>query len=81
MLDIQASVLYVVRMSDLTARTIRQPTLEWPDPEPALPREPELGECCGSGCAPCVFDLYQEALERYRALHAAWTRRQVRHDQ
>lgn len=34
-------------------------------PEP--PREPEPEECCGQGCTPCVYDLYEAALERYRA--------------
>jgi Oxidoreductase-like protein, N-terminal len=31
------------------------------------PREPAPEECCGKGCTPCVFDVYGEALERYRA--------------
>jgi len=35
-------------------------------PDPPVPPEP--GECCGSGCTPCVFDLYEEALARHRAL-------------
>ncbi|EPY22972.1 oxidoreductase-like protein [Strigomonas culicis] len=29
------------------------------------PREPRLGECCGSGCARCVWDVYYDALEAY----------------
>lgn len=37
---------------------------------PAPPVPPEPGECCGSGCTPCVFDLYEDALARYRALIA-----------
>ena len=45
------------------------------DPRPLPPREPELGECCGSGCEPCVFDRYDEAHERYRAALAAWLER------
>jgi hypothetical protein len=36
------------------------------------PVEPELEDCCRSGCTPCVFDLYAEALERYEA----WLARQ-----
>jgi hypothetical protein len=31
------------------------------------PVEPELEDCCRSGCTPCVFDLYAEAVERYEA--------------
>ncbi len=34
---------------------------------PPAPREPDLDECCGSGCDPCVFDLYEQRLERWRA--------------
>jgi hypothetical protein len=43
-----------------------------PDAPPSPPREPDPGECCGSGCARCVFDLYEEELERYRAARRAW---------
>ncbi|MGH8600275.1 MAG: oxidoreductase-like domain-containing protein [Burkholderiales bacterium] len=44
-----------------------------PRPEPPLPPAPD--ECCGSGCNPCVFDLYEEALERYRVRLEAWMQR------
>ncbi|GAB3460995.1 hypothetical protein GCM10027321_21160 [Massilia terrae] len=29
------------------------------------PVEPELEDCCRSGCMPCIFDIYAEELERY----------------
>jgi hypothetical protein len=45
------------------------------DPEPLPPREPDLDECCGSGCEPCVFDRYADALDRYEAARAAWQAR------
>ncbi len=32
---------------------------------PVKPEEPEIEECCGSGCSPCVNDLYSEKLENY----------------
>ncbi len=35
-------------------------------PLPPPPREPDPEECCGSGCERCVFDLYEERLERWR---------------
>jgi oxidoreductase family protein len=34
--------------------------------KPQAPREPDPQECCGKGCTPCVFDVYAEALQRYR---------------
>jgi hypothetical protein len=47
-----------------------------PDPRPAAPREPELEDCCGTGCVMCVFDAYQIAFENYQAALLAW---QARH--
>lgn len=35
------------------------------DPGPRLPPRPEPEPCCGSGCDPCVLELYEEALERW----------------
>ena len=46
------------------------------DPLPIAPREPELEDCCGTGCVLCVFDTYQMALERYELALQAW---QARH--
>jgi hypothetical protein len=45
------------------------------DPRPQPPTEPALEDCCRSGCNPCVFDLYEQALERYEAALAAWRAR------
>ncbi|KAI0249753.1 hypothetical protein BJV78DRAFT_1224578 [Lactifluus subvellereus] len=33
---------------------------------PEVPKAPEPDECCMSGCAVCVHDLYQESLDAYR---------------
>lgn len=46
------------------------------DPAPQPPRQPALEDCCLSGCSPCIFDLYEDALERYRIKLAEW---QLRH--
>ena len=46
------------------------------DPMPQPPREPALEECCGNGCDPCVFDLYDLEKARYREELKAW---QARH--
>jgi len=45
------------------------------DPPPESPRAPEAGECCQSGCEPCVYDLYWEALDRYEVALEAWKKR------
>ena len=47
------------------------------DPRPMPPRQPEPEECCRSGCSPCVFDLYDEALTRYEVSLARWKARQA----
>lgn len=39
---------------------------------PSPPRKPEPEECCGSGCVVCVFDRYEQDLERYREALRAW---------
>ncbi|WP_119154070.1 oxidoreductase-like domain-containing protein [Caldimonas tepidiphila] len=46
------------------------------DPPPLEPVPPGDNECCGSGCDPCVFDLYNEARRRYLADLQAWQQRQ-----
>ncbi|WP_345815024.1 oxidoreductase-like domain-containing protein [Paraburkholderia sp. PREW-6R] len=47
------------------------------DPPPVPPLQPDLDDCCHSGCHPCVFDRYDEALDRYRTALAEW---QARHE-
>jgi hypothetical protein len=34
------------------------------------PVEPLPSQCCGSGCSPCVFDLYHQDLARWEAARA-----------
>ena len=43
-----------------------------PEPPPIPPPEPPMEACCGRGCDPCIFDLYERELERYRARLRAW---------
>lgn len=50
------------------------------DPPPSPPTRPSSDDCCRSGCDPCVFDLYDEAVERYRADLQVWQQSRVRHD-
>lgn len=42
------------------------------DPPPTPPVEPDAGDCCGEGCVPCIFDIYETALQRYRDELAQW---------
>ncbi|HET6632214.1 MAG TPA: oxidoreductase-like domain-containing protein [Rhodanobacteraceae bacterium] len=51
-------------------------TAQQADPRPRAPVEPDAEECCGEGCVRCVYDIYEQKLERYKAALAAW---QARH--
>ena len=46
------------------------------DPAPVRPAEPDASDCCGEGCVRCVYDVHDEAMERYKAALAAWLARQ-----
>jgi hypothetical protein len=41
-------------------------------PAPVAPTRPDQSDCCKGSCDPCVFDSYEQALERYRAELSAW---------
>ena len=47
------------------------------DPPPAPPVRPSADDCCQGGCARCVYDLYEDAMDRYRADLAAWNARRT----
>lgn len=51
------------------------PRLVPADPRPLPPTRPHSDDCCRSGCDRCIFELYQEALERYRGELQAWEQR------
>ncbi len=38
---------------------------------PPPPEKPEPDECCGSGCVPCILDLYEDRLQAWRERVAA----------
>ncbi|XP_023392567.1 NADH-cytochrome b5 reductase-like isoform X3 [Pteropus vampyrus] len=42
------------------------------------PVEPLPSQCCGSGCSPCVFDLYHRNLARWEAARASKDRSLLR---
>ncbi|OMO56995.1 hypothetical protein CCACVL1_26091 [Corchorus capsularis] len=50
--------------SDKKKQEEEELTKNLPDP----PEKPEPGDCCGSGCVRCVWDVYYEELEAYNRL-------------
>jgi hypothetical protein len=63
------------RLSRLGANPCRRRTMP-AEPRPLPPEKPLPTDCCGSGCAVCVNDAYDEALHEYAARLAAWRSRQ-----
>lgn len=47
------------------------------DPRPVPPREPQLDDCCGSGCVHCVFDIHQMAAQHHERALREWEARQA----
>jgi hypothetical protein len=47
------------------------------DPRPVEPPLPDQNACCGRGCNPCIFDLYQMLRESYEEKLRAWEERQA----
>ena len=45
------------------------------DPMPVAPPQPDFDLCCGNGCAPCIFDLHDLAMDAYRQSLRAWRAR------
>jgi hypothetical protein len=33
---------------------------------PPYPQEPDSDDCCGSGCNPCIMDVYEQNLSKYK---------------
>ncbi|WAC74126.1 hypothetical protein OU995_05190 [Roseateles sp. SL47] len=45
------------------------------DPMPVPPPQPDFDACCGNGCDPCIFDLHDLEMDRYRQALRAWRER------
>lgn len=43
--------------------------------QPEPPEPPSDNECCGNGCDPCVWTVYQTAMNDYRQALARWQQR------
>lgn len=50
------------------------------DPRPQPPERPDDNACCQSGCDPCIFDLYNDEVTRWRAELAAWEQREAQRE-
>nr|DAD40385.1 TPA_asm: hypothetical protein HUJ06_014708 [Nelumbo nucifera] len=42
------------------------------------PEKPLLGDCCGSGCIRCVWDVYHEELEDYNNRYRKYSQFQLK---
>lgn len=42
------------------------------DPAPEPPKRPFATDCCGGGCSPCVFEIYEQKVARYEEALRAW---------
>lgn len=51
-------------------------TEQSPDPMPRPPAQPDIDDCCGNGCDPCIFDSHDMAMDEYRQAMRAWQARQ-----
>ncbi|MBI5924115.1 MAG: hypothetical protein HY836_00785 [Aquabacterium sp.] len=43
---------------------------------PHPPEQPDINDCCGNGCDPCIFDRHDMAMDEYRRALHAWQARQ-----
>lgn len=48
------------------------------DAPPVKPVQPDLDDCCNRGCYPCVFDTYDEAMDRYKAAMKLWEKQKAK---
>lgn len=44
---------------------------------PLPPEPPDLNDCCGNGCDPCIFDAHDLAMAAHRQALRAWHARQA----
>lgn len=54
---------------------MNSPAVPDDDPMPEPPQQPDLDACCGNGCDPCIFDLYDLAKDEYLQARRAWRER------
>lgn len=55
---------------------MRDPAIPDHDPMPLPPEAPDINDCCGNGCDPCIFDAHDLAMDAHRQALRAWQARQ-----
>ncbi|XP_062199275.1 uncharacterized protein LOC133901792 [Phragmites australis] len=57
----------------MASASVRDTDAKSPDaaPAPEPPEKPLPGDCCGSGCVRCVYDVYYDELDAYNKALAA----------
>lgn len=66
-LCVQKNTILKNTMADQSKST-QSPDKSEPEKRPEPPEKPLPGDCCGSGCVRCVWDIYYEELEEYNKL-------------
>lgn len=62
---------------DSMRRVDTAPMTDARDPPPLPPTAPDPEDCCGEGCANCIFDIHERAMTRFEARLAEWQARQA----
>lgn len=55
---------------------MRDPASPDHDPMPLPPEAPDINDCCGNSCDPCIFDAHDLAMDAHRQALRAWQARQ-----
>ncbi|GFQ03944.1 hypothetical protein PHJA_002538200 [Phtheirospermum japonicum] len=69
--DIQPRNAESTKLSDIHKSKDEDGLEKTTQPIPPPPEKPLPGDCCGSGCIRCVWDVYYEELEEYNRLYKA----------
>ena len=49
--------------TDFTTKQLNEKTEELLIELPCRPEKPADTDCCGSGCMPCIFDIYEQEVK------------------
>uniref|UniRef100_A0A0G4FR80 Oxidoreductase-like domain-containing protein n=1 Tax=Chromera velia CCMP2878 TaxID=1169474 RepID=A0A0G4FR80_9ALVE len=67
-------------MTEEKLKELREALEALPPPKrkPVEPMAPEKGDCCNSGCYPCVYDIYSDQLDKYNEDMDTWKEQEER---